>query len=51
MSVYNAYKDGKEVTAIRLYLETMEDVIKKSDTTIVDPSAKGAGILPILQIK
>lgn len=51
MSVYNAYKEGKEVTAIRLYLETMEDVIKKSDTTIVDPSAKGAGILPILQIK
>ncbi|MBP5615361.1 MAG: FtsH protease activity modulator HflK [Alphaproteobacteria bacterium] len=51
MSVYNAYKDGKEVTAIRLYLETMEDVIKQSDTTIVDPSAKGANVLPILQIK
>lgn len=51
MSVYNAYKGGKEVTAIRLYLETMEDVIKKSETTIVDPSAQGTNVLPVLQLK
>ena len=31
LSVYNAYKDGKEVTAKRLYLETMEQVLKNSD--------------------
>ncbi len=51
MSVYHAYQGGKEVTATRLYLETMENVIKKSKTTIVDPSAKGANVLPILEVK
>jgi len=50
-SVYNAYKQGKKVTATRLYLETMEDVLLKSDTTVIDPSAKGSNVLPILPIK
>lgn len=48
--VYNAYKQGKKVTAKRLYLETMEDVLSKSDTVIIDPSAKGSNVLPILPI-
>ena len=50
-SVYNAYKQGKTVTATRLYLETMEDVLSKSDTTVIDPSAKGSNVLPILPLK
>ena len=29
-SVYNAYKQGKEVTAKRMYLETMENIVNKS---------------------
>lgn len=48
--IYNAYKQGKKVTAKRLYLETMEDVLSKSDTVIIDPSAKGSNVLPILPI-
>ena len=48
--VYNAYKQGKKITAKRLYLETMEDVLSKSDTVIIDPSAKGSNVLPILPI-
>lgn len=51
LSVYNAYKQGKKVTAERLYLETMEDVLSKSDTVIIDPSAKGGNVLPILSVK
>lgn len=51
ISVYNAYKEGKTVTATRLYLETMENVLSKSNTTIIDPSAKGANVLPVMQIK
>ena len=51
MSVYNAYKGGKDVTATRLYLETMEDVLSKSQTTVIDPSAKGSNVLPVLPIK
>ena len=50
-SVYNAYRQGKTVTATRLYLETMEDVLSKSDTTVIDPSAKGSNVLPILPLK
>ena len=48
--VYNAYKQGKKVTAKRLYLETLEDVLSKSDTVVIDPSAKGSNVLPILPI-
>ncbi len=49
-SVYNAYKMGKEVTAKRLYLETMEDVLNNSNKVILDQSAKGNNVLPLLQI-
>ena len=51
LSVYEAYKQGKEVTAKRLYLETMEDVLAKSDKVIIDQSAKGNNVLPILPLK
>ncbi len=50
-SVLNAYRGGKDVTSTRLYLETMEDVLAKSKTTIIDPSAKGTNVLPVLPIK
>ena len=49
-SVYQAYKKGKEVTSKRLYLETMENVLKNSDKVILDPSAKGNNILPLLPL-
>ena len=50
ISVYNAYKQGKEITAKRLYLETMEGVLANSRKVILDPSAKGGNILPILPL-
>lgn len=50
LSVYEAYKKGKEVTAKRLYLETMENVLSNSNKVIIDPSAKGGNILPILPL-
>lgn len=50
ISVYNAYKQGKEITAKRLYLETMEDVLANSRKVILDPSAKGGNVLPILPL-
>ena len=50
ISVYNAYKQGKEITAKRLYLETMENVLKNSDKVILDPSAKGNGVVPLLPL-
>ena len=50
ISIYNAYKQGKEVTAKRLYLETMENVLANSKKVILDPSAKGGNVLPILPL-
>ena len=50
ISVYNAYKEGKDVTIKRLYLETMEDVLSKSNKVIVDPSSKGGNVLPFLPL-
>lgn len=50
LSVYGAYKGGKDVTIKRLYLETMEEVLAKSDKVIVDPSPKGSNVLPYLPL-
>lgn len=50
-SVYNAYKQGRNVTSQRMYLETLEDVLSKSETIIIDPSTKGSNVLPILPVK
>lgn len=49
-SVLNAYRQGKEITAKRLYLETMEDVLSGSKKIIIDPSAKGSNVLPVLPL-
>lgn len=48
-SVYEAYKQGKKVTIKKMYLDTMEKVLQKSNTIILDQSQKG-GILPILPL-
>lgn len=50
ISVYNAYRQGKEVTAKRLYLEAMEDVLTNSKKVIIDPSSKGSNVLPLLPL-
>ncbi len=50
-SIYNAYKTGKLVTSKRLYLETMEDVLKKSKKVIMEPGQKSSNMMPILPLK
>lgn len=50
LSVYGAYKSGREVTVKRLYLETMEEILKKSNKVILDPSQKGGNVLPYLPL-
>ena len=49
-SVYKAYQKGPDVTIRRLYIETMEDVLQKSDKVIIDPSSKGSNLLPVLPL-
>ena len=40
LSVLTAYQANKEVTAERLYLETMEDVLKNANKVLIDKSAE-----------
>jgi membrane protease subunit HflK len=48
-AIWEAYKNSKDVTRKRLYLEAMEEIISKSGTKyIVDPSQKN--ILPFLNL-
>jgi membrane protease subunit HflK len=50
-AVYNAYKASEEVTAQRLYLETMEEILKNSNKVIIDKAGLGqAGVLPYLPL-
>src|SRR5271168_924404 len=41
--VYKAYKASEDVTAQRLYLETMEEILKNSNKVILDKSLLGQG--------
>ncbi len=51
LSVYNAFKATQDVTRERLYLETMEEVLKDSHKVIIDKSAEGGnGVLPYLPL-
>ncbi|HQP10985.1 MAG TPA: FtsH protease activity modulator HflK, partial [Candidatus Omnitrophota bacterium] len=49
LDTWNAYKDAKEVTKRRLYLETLEEIVPKAGKIyIVEPEANN--ILPLLNL-
>jgi modulator of FtsH protease HflK len=50
ISVYNAYKAAPDVTARRLYIETMETVLKNANKIILDRSAANSGVIPYLPL-
>ncbi len=50
-SVYKAYLSGETVTKQRLYIETMENVLKNAQTIILDNNnGKGSGVVPYLPL-
>jgi modulator of FtsH protease HflK len=50
-SVYKAYKASEDVTAQRLYIETIEEILKNSTKVILDKSLIGqSGVLPYLPL-
>jgi len=51
ISVYEAYKLAPEVTKQRLYLETMEQVMRGSNKIIMDQQPGGQGVLPYLPLQ
>jgi membrane protease subunit HflK len=50
LSVYEAYKGGKEVTTKRLYLERMQKVLKDANKIIIDGKGGGPGVVPYLPL-
>jgi membrane protease subunit HflK len=50
-AVYDSYQTAKEVTAWRLYLESVDAALKKATKVIVDTSGKGvASVVPYMPI-
>ncbi len=51
LAVYEAYMTGREVTVKRIYLETMEEVLKGMNKIIIDGRGAGnQGVLPYLPL-
>jgi membrane protease subunit HflK len=50
LSVYDSYKASEDVTARRLYIETMQDVLQHTTKIILDKGAAGSGVLPYLPL-
>ena len=48
LSVYNAYTAAKDVTLRRLYIETMQEILTKSPSIVIDDRLKG--IVPYLPL-
>ncbi len=48
LSVYNAYAIAKDVTARRLYIETMQEILSKTPSIVVDDRLQG--IVPYLPL-
>ena len=49
-SIYNSFLTAKDVTTRRLYLETMQEVLGKSDKVIIERNAQGNGVVPYLPL-
>jgi modulator of FtsH protease HflK len=49
LSVYEQYRQAKDVTTKRIYLETMEDILSKTNKIIIDQKG-GSGVLPYLPL-
>src|SRR5919106_343625 len=50
LAVYNEYTKAPDVTTRRLYLETMEQVLRDMNKVVIDSSASGAGVVPYLPL-
>jgi len=52
LSVYEAYKQNPDVATRRMYLETLQDVMSKTDKVIMDPGIQGAvPYLPLNELR
>jgi modulator of FtsH protease HflK len=50
ISVYDQYKNAKDVTRERMFLETMELVLGRTNKVIIEGGAGGGGVVPYLPL-
>ncbi len=50
LSVYEEFDKAREVTTRRIYLETMEDVLRDMNKVLIDQSAESSGVVPYLPL-
>jgi modulator of FtsH protease HflK len=50
LSVYQSYKTAEDVTARRLYIETMETILQNTNKILIDKSAATSGVVPYLPL-
>ena len=50
VSVLGSYRLAADVIARRMYIETMEEILKNANKIVIDPSAKGGNPLPYLAL-
>jgi len=50
ISVFNEYDKAKDVTRKRLFLETLEEVLSKSNKVIIEQGQQGSGVVPYLPL-
>lgn len=49
-SIYEAYKQGEDVTKQRIYIETMEEVLQGAQKIILDSNGGQQGVVPYLPL-
>lgn len=50
VSIYDQYKNAKDVTRQRIFIETMEDVLANSNKVIIENGQSGTGVVPYLPL-
>ncbi len=50
VSVYDQYKNAKDVTRERMYLETMEQVLGRTNKVIIESGKNGPGVVPYMAL-
>ena len=48
--VYSAYLSGRDVTKQRIYIETMEEVLRNAQITVIDSEENSSGVIPFLPL-
>ncbi|SVD29443.1 uncharacterized protein METZ01_LOCUS382297, partial [marine metagenome] len=50
LAFYETYRQSKDITSQRLYLEALQEVLSKANKVILDENGEGGGVVPYLPL-